>query len=81
MRKIIYLCDECQKVLSDDSKISLPHLSIVFADHSGWVSNQLNYTPCWRHDKKVSGIRQFCNGVCLGRYFNKLKPKKIKKTL
>ena len=70
MRKIIYQCDECEKVLDDGQK-KQPHLSIVFDQHSGWVAPEGG----WRHVKTVAGIRQFCNGTCLGRYFNKIKPK------
>ena len=70
MRKIIYQCDECEKVLSD-GKIAKPHLSVEFASYSGWVSRHPQ--SGWRHDDTVSGRKQFCNGVCLGRYFRKNK--------
>lgn len=67
MRKIIYFCDECGKTLDDGGQNKLPHLSIVFGQYSGWVAPESN----WRHIKTVAGIRQFCGGVCLGRYLNK----------
>lgn len=66
MRKIIYQCDNCEKVFGEQT-----HLSIVFARYSGWVTQKSK----WHHVKTQTGIRQFCNGQCLGKYFNKIKPK------
>lgn len=67
MRVTIYKCDECKKVLSTGPE-GIPHLSIDFNRQSGWVKKE----TMWNHLKKVIGIRQFCNGNCLGKYFNKL---------
>lgn len=78
MKKIIYICDECNKVLSDESK-NCRHLSIKFSNCSGWVSKHpLKYDTSewiWEHDNTLEGVKQFCDGKCLGRYFDKLKNK------
>ena len=68
MRKeiVVYLCDNCEKVLSKGEKGRI-HLSIDFGAYSGWVSAKNN----WKHLKVVKGIHQFCNGECLGEYFEK----------
>ena len=103
MRKIIYQCDECKKVLSDSDKIVIPHLSICFGNNSGWVRKvavcvdsregdcpsvgtcedirfvETNNAKIkagqgngWHFETgKISGIKQFCNGKCLGKYFDK----------
>ena len=62
MKQEIYLCDNCKKILSKE------HLSINFGEYSGWVKE----VNGWRHFVKVSGIKQFCSGKCLGEYFDKL---------
>lgn len=71
MKKTIYQCDECERVLSDEGKIKKPHLSITFAEYSGWVAKNGR----WEHTAKVFGVKQFCNAQCLARFFNKLKVK------
>ena len=48
MKKEIYICDYCKKILSDD-KIAEKHLSINFNPHSGWVEKRNN----WVHIHKV----------------------------
>lgn len=64
MKKEIYICDTCQNVLSDKG-IAETHLSINFANHSGWVEKR----NTWVHKDKVSGIKQFCDEKCLANYF------------
>ena len=60
----IYKCDNCGKKLGKNK-----HLSITLARHSGWVKESLG---AWRHFKEVGGIKQFCNGKCLGEYFEEI---------
>jgi hypothetical protein len=69
MLSILYKCDECFKILSEDGK-GKPHISINFEKYSGWVKES---NGVWTHYSKVIGLRQFCSGMCLGRFFNKLK--------
>lgn len=77
MKIVIYKCDECNKILSDDNNIKNIHLSINFAQHSGWVKPSLNYIPgCWHHETKLNGIKQFCDEKCLAKFFKKTKLKK-----
>lgn len=68
------MCDHCKAILDDGNIILAPHLSINFNRQSGWVRPR---GSVWKHDKEHGngGIRQFCNGVCLGRYFTAQKPK------
>jgi len=75
-KKIIYVCNHCGKVLSDGA-IASPHLSIDFGYQSGWVSE--HHVHNWKHDTRVSGICHFCGSVCLKKFFDGLKPKKLKK--
>ena len=72
MRKIIYQCDNCEKILSDD-KINTPHININLNGASGWI---VPGNSGWNNTKQIYGIFQFCNSKCLGDYFNKKKPKK-----
>jgi len=68
MQQLLYLCDNCKKKLTQ-SKKDINHLSIKFNIYSGWVCS-----PLWKHQipTSVSGIKQFCNGKCLGDYFDKI---------
>ena len=68
MRQIVYKCDNCKKLLSADGK-GKQHLSIEFYGYSGWVIGEKDKT--WRHKTMDLGIKQFCNGKCLGDYFDK----------
>jgi len=78
MKKIVYLCDNCSKVLSDNP-IAIPHLSIDFGHQSGWVAPHSTYGG-WSHTSRVKGgVGHFCSGKCLGNYFNKLKKKNVMK--
>lgn len=70
MKKTIYICDSCEKILSN-GKIAREHLSICFASYSGWVKK--DDFEKWEHEINITGIKQFCNGECLGNYFDKLK--------
>ena len=81
MKKEVYLCDNCGVVLSDPVEdINKNHLSINFASHSGWVQRGEGLNAgVWRHHgEETKGIKQFCNGECLGSYFDKIKKQKIK---
>lgn len=73
MRKTIYQCDTCKKILSDEEKISFAHISVDFSKNSGWVSKKLAYTPVWRHDITTEGIFQFCDEKCLAKHFANLR--------
>ena len=80
MKKIIevYICDNCGKELSG-KKIAKKHLSISISDYSGWVGRiKEGALYRWRHLRKLVGIKQFCDGKCLGEYFDKLKDEKRK---
>lgn len=85
MKQELYVCDNCKKVLSNDGVGKL-HLSIMFGNYSGWVEPQLgidlddmrkSQVLGWKHFEKVNGVKQFCNGKCLGEYFDKLVKKEI----
>ena len=87
MKTIVYSCDECGEVLSSSIKwkelpvgVAIQHLSIHFDEdeYSGWV--EPNKDGKWKHQTVVGGIKHFCNGKCLGNYFNKLKQKQINKS-
>ena len=75
MRIELYLCDTCNKQLSKGG-VGKPHISVDFSRNSGWVEqNDGSYNPGkWCHSTLtlVTGIKQFCNGKCLGDYFDKL---------
>lgn len=86
MRQEIYLCDNCRKILSKDGK-GKQHLSVNFDRYSGWVepqwgidldNMQKSEVLNWKHSKTAYGIKQFCNGKCLGEYFDKLLKRKSK---
>jgi len=70
----LYKCDNCGKILSEGG-IGKPHISIKLRTYSGWVANE---DGRWHYKTNKQGIFQFCSGLCLGQYFNKLKimPKK-----
>lgn len=66
MKQELYLCDNCKKVLSKTGKRKI-HLSMNFSDkYNGWVAPENN----WLHQEIVEGIHHFCNGTCLGIYYD-----------
>lgn len=74
---ITYKCDNCKKVLSKNGE-GKSHLSINFNNYSGWVAKRdidTRIFRSWQHTQRIKGIMQFCNGKCLGQYFDKLKKK------
>ena len=71
MKKIIYSCDFCGTVLSDSVVELYPHISIELTERSGFY---LPTRSSWNLSHRISGIYQFCDGSCLGRFFdNKIK--------
>jgi len=76
MKITLYKCDHCRKILSDDV-IRLPHISINLSEKSGWV--EPNKNGWYNFSTKITGIKQFCSGRCLGKYFNERDDEKIKK--
>ena len=72
MRKIIYICDRCKTILSDeDREIAKPHLSIDFGYQSGWVRKDKDHG--WKLAGQITGMKQFCNGRCLAIFLNYVK--------
>ena len=64
--KEIYSCDNCQKEFGKRK-----HLSINFGNHSGWVGEQNDGAlKRWGRTSQVYGIKHFCNGTCMGKYFD-----------
>jgi len=67
MKITIYKCDECNKILSDDKEFS-SHLSIdsgrIQLAHKGDTKHILTHNL-------LTGIKQFCNTVCLSNYIIK----------
>ncbi len=68
MRLIIYKCDQCNNILSDD-KINEKHLSLSFNHNSGWAKGQENSNR-GIFTSTISGIHQFCDTKCLSKYLN-----------
>ena len=74
MKEIVYKCDNCGKTLSSNSS-GKEHISVNFDGHSGWVhmEDSINdFNMGWRHYLAVKGIKQFCDGKCIGEYFDTL---------
>lgn len=77
MRIQIWRCDQCKKVLSDfSSNIAIPHISIEIVSYkkAGWA----NPREGWNLQNTVGSIIHFCNGKCLGKFFDARKLKKQK---
>ena len=72
-RETIYKCDNCRKILSS-SKVAKEHISIATIDDCGWVYKKKNMWLFTR-SSSAEGIYQFCDGACIGDYFDKKKPK------
>ena len=73
---IIYRCDnkKCNKELSQE--VGAKHISIrieqpVWAKHYK-LNDSFNE---WKNSGMIEGIVQFCNGKCIGEYFDSLEPK------
>ncbi len=63
MKKTIYECDHCGKVIGDK-----PHLSIQFGHNSGVAVPPS--TAGWHIAEKIpQGIMQFCDEKCLASAF------------
>jgi hypothetical protein len=66
--RTIYRCDHCNNTLSDDKRISKPHLSIGFSGYSGRVEPMADKAS-WGHVTTIrGGIYQFCDSACLGEF-------------
>jgi len=73
----VYACDYCGAVLSDgaDSKTgkSKEHLSIRFGRPVGWaVFDGIAWDMV--NTEASSTIKQFCDVLCLGSYFDQIRP-------
>jgi len=62
MKRDIYSCDTCDKVLSDDHlDIAIPHLSIVIGQNSGIATRGVCGTKHWTTGRRIPpGLYHFC---------------------
>ena len=53
-----------------------------FGQQSGWVDEKIQMAGNhWEHKIRCNGIKQFCNGKCLGDFFDKMITKTKVKTI
>lgn len=74
MRKIVYSCNKCDKVLSD-GKTKEPHIHVDFRQ-IGWAMPSNLNPGQWVIAGKAQGIMQFCSPQCLANFIRGIKPTK-----
>ena len=67
MKRTVYSCDQCKRVLSD-GKTFVEHLSINFCSGSG-LYRKKGMTCPWNLITSITGIYQFCDEECLAVFF------------
>ena len=73
MKRIIFICDHCQKELAGTWTESKRHIRVLKAEIR---DNRQKFYPNVNQDIVGDGLH-FCNAQCLARYFrNKLKETK-----
>ena len=73
MRKTVYYCDQCKKIMGDKKHISLEvnkRLSGIAMPPAEGFNSQ------WVVKELTRNFLHFCKGECLGKYFDKLMAEK-----
>ena len=76
MQKTVYYCDECKKNVGDKYHISLglnKGASGIAVPPGQKEFGGLDLS--WRVERVESGFMHFCNGKCLGTFFDKMMKK------
>jgi hypothetical protein len=76
--KTIYKCDQCGGLLDGGNGQEREHITMeVHASNCGWARNHGNGWHIEGHLGGEGGLHlthlQFCNGGCLGEYFENLR--------
>lgn len=67
MQKTLYYCDQCKNTIGAKKHISLNLGNNFTGIAIPPKSEFLKWTV-----KKLAGFLHFCNGACIGKYFDKL---------